>query len=280
MTMQLRIKHTTGYHYEKGAMASFNEARMTPMTTSEQYVLRSRLEITPSPWSYEYRDYWGTTVTSFEVHDPHADLTVVSTSIVDTQDVPAKPHGAVWEDLTADVRDEWCEYLVLSDWVAPSSDLHALLAPLRADAERPGDYAQAAMRLLHDTIAYLPGSTEVTTTAADAWDAKTGVCQDFAHLSLGALRDAGIPARYISGYLHPSPDPAVGETVAGESHAWIEWWDGEWVGWDPTNAIAPGPRHVVVAKGRDYADSPPLRGIFSTAGGSELFVGVEITRLR
>lgn len=280
MTMQLRIKHTTGYHYEKGAMASFNEARMTPMTTSEQYVLRSRLEITPSPWSYEYRDYWGTTVTSFEVHDPHADLTVVATSIVDTQDVPPKPHAAAWDDLTADVRDEWCEYLVLSDWVAPSPDLHALLEPLRAGAERPGDYAEAVMRLLHDSIAYVPGSTEVTTTAADAWDAKTGVCQDFAHLSLGALRDAGIPARYVSGYLHPSPDPAVGETVAGESHAWIEWWDGEWVGWDPTNAIAPGPRHVVVAKGRDYADSPPLRGIFSTAGGSELFVGVEITRLR
>ncbi len=278
--MQLRIKHTTGYHYEKGAMASFNEARMTPMTTSEQYVLRSRLEITPSPWSYEYRDYWGTTVTSFEVHDPHADLTVVATSIVDTQDVPLKPHGAEWADLTDDVRDEWCEYLVLSNWVAPSPALHELLAPMKASAARPGDYVTAVMRLLHDTIAYVPGSTEVTTTAADAWDAKTGVCQDFAHLSLGALRDAGIPARYISGYLHPSPDPAVGETVVGESHAWIEWWDGEWVGWDPTNAIAPGPRHVVVAKGRDYADSPPLRGIFSTAGGSELFVGVEITRLR
>jgi transglutaminase-like putative cysteine protease len=99
-------------------------------------------------------------------------------------------------------------------------------------------------------------------------------------VAIGALRWAGVPARYVSGYLHPSPDPEIGESVAGESHAWIEWWDGEWIGWDPTNAITPGPRHVVVAKGRDYADSPPLRGIYSTAGGSELFVGVEITRLR
>jgi transglutaminase-like putative cysteine protease len=280
MTYQLRIKHTTGYHYEKGAMASFNEARMTPMTTSEQYVLRSRLDVTPTPWSYEYRDYWGTTVTSFEVHDPHSDLIVVATSIVDTQEVPAKPHAIGWDDLTDDVKDEWCEYLVLSDWVAPADDLRELLDGLRATAERPGDYARAAVELLHSRIAYVPGSTEVTTTAADAWAAQTGVCQDFAHLSLGALRHAGVPARYVSGYLHPSPDPVVGETVQGESHAWIEWWDGEWVAWDPTNAIAPGPRHVVVAKGRDYGDSPPLRGIFSTAGGSELFVGVEITRLR
>ncbi|MCL8249947.1 transglutaminase family protein [Aeromicrobium fastidiosum] len=280
MTYQLRIKHTTGYHYEKGAMASFNEARMTPMTTPEQYVLRSRIEITPAPWSYEYRDYWGTTVTSFEVHDPHSDLTVVATSIVDTQEVPAKPQAVGWDDLTPDVQDEWCEYLVLSDWVAPAAELQELLDGLRATSERPGDYARAAVDLLHERLAYVPGSTEVTTTAADAWAAQTGVCQDFAHLSLGALRAAGIPARYVSGYLHPSPDPVVGETVEGESHAWIEWWDGEWVAWDPTNAVAPGPRHVVVAKGRDYGDSPPLRGIFSTAGGSELFVGVEITRLR
>ncbi len=99
MTMQLRIRHTTGYHYEKGAVASFNEARMTPMTTSEQYVLRSRLEISPTPWSYEYRDYWGTTVTSFEVHDPHQDLTVVATSIVDTQGTPPEPHGVAWDAL-------------------------------------------------------------------------------------------------------------------------------------------------------------------------------------
>ncbi len=278
-TMQLRIRHTTGYHYESGAVASFNEARMTPMTTSEQYVLRSRLEISPTPWSYEYRDYWGTTVTSFEVHDPHQDLTVVATSIVDTQGTVPEPHGLSWDALEA-VQDEWCEYLVLSDWVAPSPDLLAELAPLRQDAATPTDYAQAVMSFLHSRIAYVPGSTQVTTTAADAWTERTGVCQDFAHLTLGALREARIPARYVSGYLHPSRDPVIGDEVAGESHAWIEWWDGEWIGWDPTNAVATGSRHVVVAKGRDYADSPPLRGIFSTAGSSELFVGVEITRLR
>ena len=276
--MQLRIKHTTGYHYESGAVASFNEARMTPMTTSEQYVLRSRLEISPTPWSYEYRDYWGTTVTSFEVHDPHQDLTVVATSIVDTQGNPPEPHGVAWEALDA-VRDEWCEFLAMSGWVDVSDDLVSELNQLRSFAT-PGDYARAVFDLVYSRIRYLPGTTEVTTTAAEAWSAGSGVCQDLAHVAIGALRWAGVPARYVSGYLHPSPDPEIGESVAGESHAWIEWWDGEWIGWDPTNAITPGPRHVVVAKGRDYADSPPLRGIYSTAGGSELFVGVEITRLR
>lgn len=279
MTYQLRIKHTTGYHYEKGAMASFNEARMTPMTTSEQYVLRSRLEISPTPWSYEYRDYWGTTVTSFEVHDPHADLTVVATSIVDTQEVPPKPQAIGWDDLTADVQDEWCEYLALSSWVAPADDLQELLDPIRAASERPGDYALAVVELLNSRIAYVPGSTEVTTSAADAWAAQTGVCQDFAHLTLLLVREMGVPARYVSGYLLPRAETEVRQTVAGESHAWIEAWTGGWWGYDPTNDVQIGNRHVWVAVGRDYADVPPLKGIYSGGTAAALDVTVNMTRL-
>jgi transglutaminase-like putative cysteine protease len=277
--MQVRIKHVTGYRYEKGAVASFNEARMTPLTTTDQMVLRSRLEITPTPWSSEYRDYWGSTVTAFEVNEPHTELTVVATSIVETSTPAAGPERRPWDDLEA-VQDECCEFLEISHWVAVSPALAAELEPLRAAAGTPTDYAEAVCAFLHDSVRYVEGATEVTTNAADAWDAKSGVCQDFAHLTLGALREARIPARYVSGYLHPSADPAVGEEVVGESHAWIEWWDGEWVGFDPTNAQPVGEQHVLVARGRDYEDVPPLRGIYSTRGESELFVNVEITRLR
>jgi transglutaminase-like putative cysteine protease len=280
--MQLRIKHTTGYHYDPGAVASFNEARMTPATTSEQYLMRSRLEISPSPWTFEYRDYWGTTVTAFEVHDPHADLAVVATSVVETQLSTAatgETEHIGWSDL-AEVSDELCEYLDMSDWVRPPESLVVELDRLRADAQTPAAYAAAAMAMLHDRIVYRTGTTEVTSTAADAWSSGSGVCQDIAHLTLGALRHVRIPARYVSGYLHPSSDPVVGEPVEGESHAWIEYWDGEWVAFDPTNEIAQSTRHVVVARGRDYADNPPLRGIYSTVGDSELFVEVEITRMR
>ncbi len=281
--MQLRIRHTTGYQYDNGAAASFNEARMTPATTSEQYLLRSRLEISPSPWTYEYRDYWGTTVTAFEVHDPHAELTVVATSVVETQSAVVPDPDDVthigWDDLEG-VADELCEYLDSSTWVEPPESLVAELEPLRSAASTPADYAASVMALVHDRIVYRAGSTEVTSTAADAWEAGNGVCQDIAHLTLGALRHAGIPARYVGGYLHPTSEPEVGAAVAGESHAWIEYWDGEWVGFDPTNEIPQGPRHIVVARGRDYADNPPLRGIYSTPGESELFVEVEITRMR
>jgi len=276
--MQLRVRHTTGYRYPEGAIASFNEARMTPMTTADQIVLRSRIEVTPTPWTTEYRDYWGSVVTAFEVHDPHDELLVVATSTVQTSSAGAVEQHVPWEALDA-VSDRHVEFLTLSDWVAPSADLVGELEPARRQAATPSAYAHAVCDFVNDQLSYVEGATEVTSTGADAWVARSGVCQDFAHITLGVLRSAGIPARYVSGYLHPKQDAVIGEEVAGESHAWIEWWDGAWIGFDPTNDRAADAHHVVVARGRDYDDVPPLRGIYSTRGDSELFVNVAVTRL-
>jgi len=124
----------------------------------------------------------------------------------------------------------------------------------------------------------MSGVTGVHTTAAEAWEHRKGVCQDITHLAIGALRSAGIPARYVSGYLHPVPDAAIGQTVTGESHAWVEWFCGSWHGFDPTNSIEIGDRHVTVGRGRDYNDVAPLRGVYAGPYGSKLFVRVEITR--
>lgn len=277
--MQLRIRHTTGFTYDEGAAASYNEARMTPLTTQDQLVLRARLDVTPTAWSQEYRDYWGTVVTAFEVHEPHDALTVVATSTVESTPHVVDAVPVEWDELST-VADEWCEFLMVGDWVRPDAELVDRLEVLRAASGTPGEYAVGVFALVHDQLRYLPGATVVSTTAAEAWQAGAGVCQDLAHVTLGALRWAGVPARYVSGYLHPSPDPVVGATVAGESHAWVEFWDGDWRAFDPTNAVVPGDRHVLVARGRDYADTTPLRGIYSTQGSSELSVSVEITRLR
>lgn len=276
--MQLRIKHTTGYRYAKGAIASFNEARMTPLSTADQIVLRSRVEVSPTPWMTEYRDYWGTVVTAFEVHEPHDELLVVASSTVQTSVGTALEQRIGWDDLDA-LRDRHSEFLTLSDWVSPPDDLLAQLADMRAQAETPSAYAHAVCDFINDEVSYVEGATEVTSTGADAWATRSGVCQDFAHVTLGVLRASGIPARYVSGYLHPHEDPVIGEDVVGESHAWIEWWDGAWIGFDPTNDRPAGAQHVVVARGRDYDDVPPLRGIYSTRGDSDLFVSVDITRI-
>ena len=129
-------------------------------------------------------------------------------------------------------------------------------------------------------MTYLPGSTGVNTVAAEAWTARAGVCQDYAHLVIGALRHVGIPARYVSGYLHPSTHPELGEATVGESHAWVEWWLGTWFPHDPTNNGPVVDRHVMIGTGRGYVDVPPIKGIVAgVPAGVELDVAVEITRL-
>ncbi len=278
--MQLRIVHTTTFEYDGKAVASYNQARLTPQTTPAQIVSHSRVEVSPAPWVYEYRDYFGTTVTAFEVRDPHESMTVTSTSTVHTNRAPAGMPTAGWEELeTREVSDTWTEYLVVPPTVAPTADLAERWARIRAASAMPGDAAREICALVHREVEYRPGATDVHTHAADAWDKRAGVCQDIAHLVIGGLRTLGIPARYVSGYFHPQARPTVGETVRGESHAWVEWWDHGWHAFDPTNDTEPGDRYVVVATGRDYHDVKPLSGVYSGAATSAMSVEVSLTRL-
>ena len=149
---------------------------------------------------------------------------------------------------------------------------------LRIGSSGPRAAARAAAEWVHDRLVYETGATDVKTPADDALKSGKGVCQDFAHLTLGVLRSLGIPGRYVSGYLHPREDAEIGETVDGQGHAWIEWWCGAWTAWDPTHGVPVGQRHVAVGRGRDYTDVPPLKGIYQGAPSVAHEVSVEITR--
>jgi len=276
---RLRIVHRTGYRYSRPIGASYNEARMTPLTTPTQTVLEARLEVTPVTWSTQYWDYWGSQVSAFEVLTPHRELTVISNSTVETSAVPRPDHGADWDHLrSAEVRGANLEWLVQSARTEPVAEV-AALADEAAGGLPPEQAARAVCERLREIVDYRPGVTGVHSGAAEVWAARSGVCQDFAHLAIGALRHLGIPARYVSGYLHPYADADVGDTVEGESHAWIEYWSGQWRPYDPTSVREAGVDHVVVARGRDYADVPPLKGVFAGPADSTLFVAVEVTRL-
>jgi transglutaminase-like putative cysteine protease len=280
VTTRLRIQHQTGYRYDGPVASSYNEVRVTPMTTPEQTALRTRLEVRPSPWQHVYHDYWGSQVTAFEVHEPHTELQVTATSTVEVDRPAVDPPGGGW-DLLRDPRvaDEMVELLALGPSTAPPPELAERVRAVAAAGASPDDLALEVCRLLHAEVRYVTGSTGVQTRAADAWAERAGVCQDLAQLAAGALRLAGVPARYVSGYLHPDPCAPVGQTVTGESHAWVEWWTGDWFGFDPTNDLAPGDRHVVVARGRDYADVPPLKGVYAGSAASTMVVRVDVTRL-
>jgi transglutaminase-like putative cysteine protease len=279
MGRQLRVVHRTGYAYSHGVTASHNEARMTPRSTREQQVVASRLEISPVAWTLNFRDYWGTQVTAFEIAERHERLHVVATSTVEVGGRLGEGERISWEAIAdPDLVDAQVEMLTVSGHVEPGPELRRIAAAARR-AGRPADAVAEIVGRIRDRVAYVPGSTEVHTRASAVWEARAGVCQDLVHLALGALRSVGIPARYVSGYVMPSAEPVVGQTRTGESHAWLQYWDGTWVGLDPTNDAPPGDYHVEIGVGRDYFDVPPLKGVYSGSRSSDMFVEVEITVL-
>jgi transglutaminase-like putative cysteine protease len=192
---------------------------------------------------------------------------------------PAPPAPVGWDTLrSASTVDRYAELLAATPRTTVDESLTAQAARL-ADGASPRDAARAIADWVRDNVAYVPGSTGVQTGAQEAWELGKGVCQDIAHLTAALLRAVGIPARYVSGYLHPTLDAEIGEKVEGQSHAWVEWWCGGWEGYDPTNAVATAERHVVVARGREYGDVPPLKGLYHGPASSQLGVAVEVTRL-
>jgi len=279
VTWQVRVVHSTGYRYPSKVSQSFNEVRLTPRADRRQVVLFSRIETTPASRLYRYTDYWGTSVTSFDLHAPHAELKVVASSVVDTADEVPAAHDATWRDLVdGAVLDRYAECLEPTGYTPRDRELTAMSRQLRRGHD-PADAVLAAATWVHEQLTYQPGSTGVHSSASDSWHAKEGVCQDYAHVTLVLLRAMGIPARYVSGYLHTRPEAALGQKVSGESHAWVEAWTGSWWAYDPTNDIPVGERHVWVATGRDYADVTPLKGIYSGTASSALEVTVDVTRL-
>lgn len=276
---RLAIVHSTGYHYRGPVVMSYNEARMTPLTTPSQTTLEARLEVSPQSSTYRYWDYWGTQVTAFDVCRPHDSLTVTARSVVETFLPPPARCAVGWDALrSAATLDRYAELLVATPRTALGE---AAMAGIGAQVSGldPEATGRRVCTWVPEVMDYVPGATGVHTGAAEAFEVRKGVCQDMAHLAVGVLRRLGLPARYVSGYLLPRTDLAVGEKLAGQSHAWIEWWSGEWHAWDPTNGRPAGPDHVVVGRGRDYDDVSPLRGLYSGPGGGELFVSVEFTRL-
>jgi transglutaminase-like putative cysteine protease len=279
-TKRLKIVHRTGFRYEGTVAASYNEARMTPLNTSAQTVLAARVSVEPVTWTFGYKDYWDTQVTAFDVLTPHSELAVVSSSTVEVHAPTPSSRGIGWEALSAPATtDTICEFLPQTASTTPHEEV-VELARAAVGGLSPDSAAHAVCERLRAELEYVPGSTAVTTDAVEVWEDRKGVCQDFAHLTIGALRTLGIPARYVSGYLHPKASAPIGETVQGETHAWIEWWAGDWVAFDPTSLRPAGQDHVLVARGRDYTDVTPLKGIYAgRTSSSELYVSVDVTRL-
>ena len=277
---RIRIVHRTGYRYGgAGATASFNEVRMTPLSTHEQLTMSNRIEISPTPWQNAYVDYWGTPVLAFEVQEAHHSLRITASSEVDVHR-PAEARESVlaWDELALpEVSDRFCEYLGVSEYTTVGGELMARAAELRGESATPAAFAAALSSEVGRRIA-VTGSGKPSFHASEAWEKRSGVRQDVAHLLVGSLRSQGVPARFVAGYLLPDMD-LVGVAQRANLHAWVQFWDGAWVGLDPVLGTIPGEGHVEVGYGRDHHDGMPLSGIFTGGETSETFVDVELTRV-
>jgi transglutaminase-like putative cysteine protease len=276
---RLRVVHTTGYAYQSPVTASYNEARLTPRSDTRQNVILNRVETIPATRSYRYIDYWGTAVTAFDLHAPHIDLTVTSSSVVETERPEPPATKASWDDLQSEAVIDRFDELLRPTAHTPESKRVASVGKRIAKTCDPAEAVVAAAKWVRAELDYLPGTTGVHSSGLDALTEGKGVCQDFVHLSLIVLRSIGIPSRYVSGYLHPKRHAVVGDTVDGRSHAWMQAWTGGWWNYDPTNDTGITEQYVSVGVGRDYTDVSPLKGIYSGEGVTDLDVIVEITRL-
>lgn len=273
----MSVVHKTSYLYESAVVASFNELRMTPVSNVHQLLVHHRTSIDPSVSLYTYRDYWGTMVESFDLHTSHESLDVVSDNVVETNPFARQSSPVPWSTLSSlKVTDRYAEFLVHTS-LTPELAGTEHIVDVIVNQSTPSDGLVACLHHVRDHMKYVSGSTQVFTPAAEAWAKGQGVCQDYSHITLSLLRSAGIPCRYVSGY-HYTGSGVMGETVVGESHAWLEAWVGEWVPIDPTNGREVGEKHVVVAYGRDYNDVSPMRGIFSGGQSREINVSVSMTR--
>jgi transglutaminase-like putative cysteine protease len=286
------VTHRTSYTYDAEVTSSYGRAHLIPRNGDGQRRLAAAVTTEPTPAELrDHTDFFGNRSTYFAVTTAHDRLQIISRSTVAVRRAGVDPESL--PDLTCDqiraVLDaaegdpkliEAIPFRLPSPLVALQPAVAEFAKPLLG-ANRPiGAVLVDLVEAIHDGVAYVSGSTTVGTTTAEVLERREGVCQDFAHLAVAVLRGAGVPARYVSGYLETRPPPGRPRLQGADaSHAWasayVPGWG--WVDLDPTNRKLIDDSYVVVAIGRDYSDVPPLRGvIFTESTSSTLRVSVDV----
>jgi transglutaminase-like putative cysteine protease len=293
--MYYSIRHVTKFRYSGYVSESMMETRMQPRSDGPQRCLSFHLVVQPKARVHSYRDYLGNMVHHFDVPGRHKQLSIIADALVDVQappELPASLGADAWEVLDEMIaQGDYIEMLLPSLFGQSTELLERFAAELAPDLgpnsgmasrqeARQGDplgLVRGLNALLSSKIAYVPKSTHVDSPIDHALESRQGVCQDFAHIMIALTRRIGIPCRYVSGYLfHKAGDQA--RSAEGATHAWVETLlpGLGWVGFDPTNNVLAGDRHVRTAVGRDYADVPPTKGVFKGSAESQLLVSVQV----
>jgi transglutaminase-like putative cysteine protease len=288
-----RVVHRTEYRYESEVSSSYGELYLLPRDGPGQVCRSSHVTIEPVPQDYRERtDFYGNRVAYFAVTAPHTRLTVTAESTVDVSrpsSLPLsvdQPWDTIRERLRADASDDVCaarEFVLDSPKVLVTPEVTAYAAESFPSGRPLTDALTDLISRIHTDFTYKPGSTSVRTTLTELLKTRKGVCQDFAHLTVGCLRSVGLAGRYVSGYLETVPPPGRARLIGADvSHAWASVFvpDAGWVDVDPTNDRFVSDRYVTTACGRDYRDVSPLKGVIYTRSKmNKLHVSVDVTQI-
>ncbi len=280
--MIYQVTHITRHTYEEAAVAQcLNEVRLTPRALPCQRVRAHDLHVDPKPATFDHRkDYFGNDVTTFSVLEKHNRLEATARSVIEVDSQPPNTAAVgAWEDARALLSAapdgpvlEAMDFLFDSPFVTAGPELTEFARPTFLPGRPLLDAARELSRRIHTEFCYEPESTSIEMPLTKILKGRRGVCQDFAHIMIGALRSMRLAARYVSGYLRSGADFQGWQA----SHAWVSVFVPElgWMDFDPTNDVMPSDGHITLAWGRDYGDVTPFKGITLGGGGQKVEVEV------
>jgi transglutaminase-like putative cysteine protease len=273
----LEIQHESRFTYAEAVEEAVAEVRMEPVSDAHQTCRSFHLAVSPPTEVNRYQDGFGNRVHHFNVLGAHDQVRILAAAVVETHPRPHNPTScqAVYPLDSDQLGLEEVDFVRFRGPVRPSPRLAPVLDALRPFSGAPlGDLVLRVSHYIHDRFEYARDVTLASSPVDDLLEQGKGVCQDFTHLMIAVMRSFGVPARYVSGYVHrPNSE--------SQSHAWCEVWLPAlgWVGVDPTNDCAVTEHFIKVAVGRDFTDVPPNKGVYRGRAQEGIHVRVETREL-
>ena len=287
---RIQVEHITLYEYESDVELAHHLAYLRPINNAYQEVINSNLDITPQPDTHHQNfDIFGNQRDFFSFHKNHESLHVNASCEVFTKEIPKELieiTSITWEEVKEQLRYEAGKSaLPAEEFIYPSPfapyviDIKNYALESFTPGKRMTDASIDLCTRIFKDFKYSPNATEINTPVWEAFKNRAGVCQDFAHIFIVAIRSLGLSAKYVSGYLLTTPPPGQKKLRGADaSHAWASVYcpgiPGDWLELDPTNNMIAGNNHIRLAMGRDFGDISPIRGIIRSGGSHKISVGV------
>jgi transglutaminase-like putative cysteine protease len=291
--MKYRIRHYTEYSYDDAVSTCFNRLCLIPRSFPGHECLSNDINTVPAADELTTRtDFFGNNITFLSIYKEHKKLKINSTSIVtighrENAEL-AFSSAVLWKDVkhlihtNAGKFQDVIQYTLPSHHVPLSDVVKVFAEDCFPENATLWNVCNAIMHKIYSMLEFKPGFTTINTPVDAVVKTRKGVCQDFAHLMIACLRNMGLPARYVSGYIETVPPPGKEKLVGTDaSHAWVSVYfpDIGWVEFDPTNNLLPTYKHITTAYGRDYLDVAPIKGIVFSSGQQRLTVRVDVERM-